>query len=85
LINRERVVDLISPEDLLNAAKQFERLDLPINLCTFKSGVIALQLKSETEQTIAEETSKCVDKLGGTNSSLLSKELGISVVMAMER
>lgn len=54
-------------------------------MSTFKSGLVALQLRSTSNQTIANETMKCVDKLGSANPSLLSKELNVSVVMAMER
>lgn len=87
-INRLKQLEsksLISPEDLLNACKRFEKLDLSISLINYKSGVIALQLKSKDNQTIAEETSATVGKIGSANPDLLSKELGISAVMAMER
>jgi len=84
-VNRLRNVELISPEDLLNSCKRFEDLDLPISLTTFDSGVIALQLKSKDDHVIGNETMECVGKMGSANPSLLSKELGISVVMAMER
>jgi hypothetical protein len=84
-LNQLQNTQLISPEDLLNSCKRFEDLDLPISLVNFKSGVIALQLRSKDSQAIGDETSECVGKLGSANPSLLSKELGISSVMAMER
>lgn len=84
-LNRLRNVDLISPEDMLNSCKHFNELKLPISILTFDSGLIALQLRSTNNQEIADETMRCVDKLGSANPSLLSKELNISAVMAMER
>ena len=35
---------LISPEDLYRACTLFEELDLPVMLCRFASGVLAIQL-----------------------------------------
>ena len=35
---------LISPEDLFRACTLFEELDLPVMLCRFASGVLAIQL-----------------------------------------
>ncbi|KAI6176882.1 Vacuolar protein-sorting-associated protein 36 [Aphelenchoides bicaudatus] len=83
-LNRLQNTPLISPDDLINACKRFDDLDLPISLTSYKSGVVALQLRSKDNQAIADETSECVGKMGTANPSLLSKELGISAVMAME-
>lgn len=47
--------------------------------------LIVLKLRSADDQAIANDTMNHVDKLGSANPSLLSKELNISVVMAMER
>lgn len=81
-----RNVDLISPEDLLNSVKHFDDLNLPITMQTSEATqLIVLKLRSADDQAIANDTMNHVDKLGSANPSLLSKELNISVVMAMER
>jgi ESCRT-II complex subunit VPS36 len=84
-VNRLHNFDLISPEDLLNACKCLDNLSLPICMITYKSGLVALQLRSKDDETIAEDIVQCVNKLGSANPSLLSRELNISVVLAMER
>lgn len=51
-VNRARGLELLSPEDLLNASRQLASLDLPIVLRVFDSGVMVLQARSHDDNTI---------------------------------
>uniref|UniRef100_A0A8C1GEK5 Vacuolar protein-sorting-associated protein 36 n=1 Tax=Cyprinus carpio TaxID=7962 RepID=A0A8C1GEK5_CYPCA len=50
LVNRARGMELLSPEDLVNACKMFESLKLPLRLRVFDSGVMVVQLQSHSEE-----------------------------------
>ncbi|CAG00472.1 unnamed protein product, partial [Tetraodon nigroviridis] len=50
LVNRARGMELLSPEDLVNACKMFELLKLPLRLRVFDSGVMVVQLQSHSEE-----------------------------------
>lgn len=52
-VNRARGLELLSPEDLLNAC---HALDGPIKLRTFPSGAMVLQLETHNDETVSEET-----------------------------
>lgn len=56
-VNRARGLELISPEDLLNAC---QALDGPIKLRTFPSGAMVLQLESHSDEMVSEETYEAV-------------------------
>lgn len=53
-VNRARGLELLSPEDVLNASRQLAPLGLPIILRTFDSGAMVLQLASHSEAAIVE-------------------------------
>ncbi|XP_015915804.1 vacuolar protein-sorting-associated protein 36 [Parasteatoda tepidariorum] len=84
-VNRARGVELISPEDLLNACLMLDKLKLPIQLHQFDSGVMVLRLES---YDTASEALKAVDILS-EKGSLTADELSIiskaTVVIAKER
>lgn len=52
-VNRARGLELLSPEDLLNAC---HALDGPIKLRTFPSGAMVLQLESHSDEAVSTET-----------------------------
>lgn len=52
-VNRARGLELLSPQDLLNAC---QALDGPIKLRTFPSGAMVLQLESHSDEMISQET-----------------------------
>ncbi|KAK5644227.1 hypothetical protein RI129_008072 [Pyrocoelia pectoralis] len=84
-VNRARGLELLSPEDLLNACRLMESLDLPLKLYRFDSGVIILQLVSMSEESIAESTAEMLNEKGSLSSEELARLLGISVLLAKER
>lgn len=53
-VNRARGMELLSPEDLLNASRQLDPLGLPIVLRIFDSGVMVLQLRTHNDIAITE-------------------------------
>lgn len=59
-VNRARSLELLSPEDLLNACKIMESLDLPVKLYQFSSGLMVLQLSSLDTDAVAENTALLV-------------------------
>lgn len=52
IYNRARVTELISPDDLLEAAKLLQRLRLGCALRTFPSGLMVIQLDSFSEDAV---------------------------------
>lgn len=59
-INRARGLELLSPEDLLNACRLMESLGLPLKLYEFDSGVKVLQLESLRDENVADNTLELV-------------------------
>lgn len=53
-VNRARGLELLSPEDLLNASRLLAPLGLPIVLRVFDSGVMVLQAKSHDDNAAIE-------------------------------
>ncbi|KAG5885904.1 hypothetical protein JTB14_012151 [Gonioctena quinquepunctata] len=84
-VNRARSLELLSPDDILNACKAMESLDLPLKLYRFSSGVMVLQLSSLDSASVAEATSILVEDKGSLSSEELAQSLGISLTLAKER
>ncbi|CAD5218891.1 unnamed protein product [Bursaphelenchus okinawaensis] len=86
-INRARGTKLISPEDLLRAARLFESQGLPIRLHSFPSGVEVIQMinKSTNDPKTIDETYENVKLNGTLDKAQFAQLLGISVVLANER
>lgn len=59
-INRARGLELLSPEDLLNASRLMETVNLPLKLFEFDSGVKVLQLEALRNENVAESTLELV-------------------------
>ena len=87
-VNRARGLELVSPEDLLNACKSFPS-SLPLELHTFpKSGVIAIRsTDSETGVKAVKATEEALNAKVevGLTAEELARSAGISVVLAKER
>ncbi|OZC09585.1 EAP30/Vps36 family protein [Onchocerca flexuosa] len=84
-VNRARGLELLSPEDILNACQMLEQINLPISLNRFESGVIVVQLKEMSVETTVESTAELVTAMGTCNATKLAKCLGITVILAKER
>lgn len=81
-VNRARGLELLSPEDLLNAC---QALNGPIKLRKFPSGAIVLQLESHDDQVVAEETAQEVEKSKSMTVEELARILEISILLSQER
>lgn len=84
-VNRARGLELISPEDLLNASRQLAPLALPVVLRIFDSGVMVLQARSLEDDTIAGVIADLIKEKGSLTAEELAQSGGISVLLARER
>lgn len=84
-INRARGLELLSPEDLLNACKLMETLQLPLKLQVFASGVTVLKLATENDEKTSVETRQMVDEHGSLSAEQLSPLVHIPIILAKER
>ncbi|XP_063708067.1 vacuolar protein-sorting-associated protein 36 [Culicoides brevitarsis] len=81
-VNRARGLELLSPEDLLNACKIMSG---PVKLRTFPSGSMVLQLDSHDDELVATETRDTVEERESISVEELAKLVKISVILAQER
>lgn len=59
-VNRARGLELLSPEDLLNACRQLSLLNLPIVLRIFDNGVMVLQTQTHNDLEVADAIAELV-------------------------
>ncbi|KAB5543585.1 hypothetical protein PHYPO_G00080930 [Pangasianodon hypophthalmus] len=85
LVNRARGMELLSPEDMVNACKLFESLKLPLRLRVFDSGVMVVQLQSHSEEEMIASAIDNVSEKGSLTAEEFAKLLGLSVLLAKER
>ncbi|XP_012278337.1 vacuolar protein-sorting-associated protein 36 [Orussus abietinus] len=84
-VNRARGMELLSPEDLLNACRQLAPLDLPIVLRVFDSGVMVLQARSHDDSVVIESVAELLREKGSITAEELAQSAGISILLARER
>uniref|UniRef100_H2YLK5 Vacuolar protein-sorting-associated protein 36 n=1 Tax=Ciona savignyi TaxID=51511 RepID=H2YLK5_CIOSA len=84
-INRARGMELLSPEDLLNACRVLSHLNLSIKLRQFDTGVMVLQLDSHSDETVVKQTTELVTDSNSLSSEELASLVDISVLLAKER
>ncbi|XP_064636795.1 vacuolar protein-sorting-associated protein 36-like [Lineus longissimus] len=84
-VNRARGMELLSPEDLVNACQQLEQLKGPIRLRVFDSGVMVLQLQTHSEEEVIKTTTTCVEQNQSVTAEELAQVIGLSVILAKER
>ncbi|XP_072040761.1 vacuolar protein-sorting-associated protein 36-like [Amphiura filiformis] len=84
-INRARGMELLSPDDLVDACRQFERLKLPLRLREFSSGVMVVELLSRGEEEAIKHIAVLLTEKGSLTADELSQNIGISVTLAKAR
>ncbi|KAF3423327.1 hypothetical protein E2986_10732 [Frieseomelitta varia] len=84
-VNRARGLELLSPEDLLNASRQLASLSLPIVLRVFDSGVMVLQSRSHDDNAIVDVIAELIKERGSLTAEEFAQSEGISVLLARER
>uniref|UniRef100_A0A670Y812 Vacuolar protein-sorting-associated protein 36 n=1 Tax=Pseudonaja textilis TaxID=8673 RepID=A0A670Y812_PSETE len=85
LVNRARGLELLSPEDLVNACKMLESLKLPLRLRIFDSGVMVIELLSHNEEEMVASALETVSEKGSLTAEEFAKLVGMSVLLAKER
>ncbi|XP_018411964.1 PREDICTED: vacuolar protein-sorting-associated protein 36 isoform X2 [Nanorana parkeri] len=85
LVNRARGMELLSPEDLVNACRMFESLKLPVRLRIFDSGVMVIEHQSHNEEEMVAAALETVSEKGSLTSEEFAKIVGMSVLLAKER
>ena len=89
-VNRARGMELLSPEDLLGACKTLgskhpDSAGINLRLHTFDSGVSVLRLTSHSQEALIESTKEMLETKTSLTADELSRQLGISVILAKER
>ncbi|KAF8560844.1 hypothetical protein P879_04637 [Paragonimus westermani] len=84
-INRARGMQLISPDDLLQACELLERERLPLRLKRFPSGLLVLHLASENESNTLQITAELVTKRGSLTADELARTAKLLPLLARER
>lgn len=85
MLNRARGLELLSPEDLMNACRMFESMKLPVRMKTYESGVSVIQLESHSEEKMVTQTISLVEDSESLSAQQLANLLQISVFLAKER
>jgi ESCRT-II complex subunit VPS36 len=84
LFNRARGTELISPEDLVAACQELERLRLPMARRKLPSGVVVLQLASHSDERMAEQILELISSKGPVTAVELSQHFKISMSLAKQ-
>nr|CAB3267639.1 vacuolar protein-sorting-associated protein 36-like [Phallusia mammillata] len=84
-INRARGMELLSPEDLLNACRMLDNLKLHMKLREFETGVLVLQLDSHSDEKVISQTTELVDDSKSLSAQELANLVSVSVLLAKER
>lgn len=84
--NRARGLDLVSPDDIRNACKQFDYLpESKLKLVQYKSGLLVLQNQFCDNEQILDKTIKLVEQAECLTPLQLASRLSISVQLARQR
>lgn len=84
--NRARGMDLVSPDDILNACKQMQNLpELQLKLLQYKSGLYVIQKQSCDNEDLLNKTVELVEKEECLSPLQLSARLFIPVQLARQR
>jgi len=85
--NRARGTDLVSPQDLVQAAELLQGLNLGLHVSRLPSGVLVLQVDdfdpAQMNARIADIAASAAGG-GGLHSMALARELNVSAVLARE-
>lgn len=81
-VNRSRGLELLSPEDMLNACQQMSG---PIKLRRFPTGTMVLQLESHDDSVVAREVAELVKERKSMSYEELARHMSISIVLAQAR
>lgn len=83
--NRARGMELVSPEDLINAANMFSAVNIPLRLRSFDSGVLVIQVLSHNDEEVIRTTRQMLDEKSSLTAEELAHLAKVSVMLARER
>lgn len=84
MYTRARGTDLVSPDDLLNACRQFEALGLPYRLRAFPNGVLALEHVTQSDDARNDAVLELARLHGHVSASAYAALKGVSLMVAEE-
>eukprot|EP01095_Lingulamoeba_sp_RSL-Kostka_P018282 TRINITY_DN996_c1_g1_i2.p1 TRINITY_DN996_c1_g1~~TRINITY_DN996_c1_g1_i2.p1 ORF type:complete len:214 (+),score=78.69 TRINITY_DN996_c1_g1_i2:562-1203(+) len=85
LFNRARGTALISPDDLFKACQNLDKLELPVRMRFFESGVIVLQTVDHSDDAFGEKVISYIDKNGPASILDIAQGFSISITLAQEQ
>jgi EAP30/Vps36 family len=85
LFNRARGTEMISPDDLMKACAQFERLNLPMRLRTFATGVSVVQSAAHSDESVARDLSALIKRDGPITPYDVATRKKIPLPLAQEQ
>ena len=84
MYNRARGTDLVSPDDVLAACRQLERLRLGMKLRLFNTGVMVVQSDSHDPKAVVKRLLALLHKRGYVDAAYLASTWRVSVPVAEE-
>lgn len=84
--NRARGMDLVSPDDILQACRHLEELsEAQLKLMRYKSGLLVVQNQACDNEELLNRTVQFVEQAGHLSPLQLSARLSVSVQLARQR
>ncbi|KAK4306004.1 hypothetical protein Pmani_022149 [Petrolisthes manimaculis] len=86
-INRARGLQLLSPEDVMNACQVMKQSNQSIHLHTFESGVQVVQSVGLDQEKVMKDTVEALQRYEtlGMSAGDLARECGLPLLLAQER
>ena len=88
IFNRARGIELVSPEDLIEAANLFPRMGINMHLREFESGTLAIQSSEHSDEALYEKLQAMTRGSGGNVVGIgpddVAADLDIPFILARE-
>lgn len=84
IYNRARRSDLVSPEDLMTACQLLEKLQLPVRLFRFDSGVLVVRSVDMDDAVVSKHIAQLITENGPLTALDISRLRNVSLALARE-
>jgi len=84
-VNRARGLELVSPDDILLAARALKDTHIPMRLHQFESGVLVLMTSNNSEEEIRQDLMNQLESVGSFTAEEMSRQMSVSVILSRER
>ena len=84
IYNRARRADLVSPEDLMTACQLLEKLQLPVRLHRFDSGVLVVRSVAMDDAVVSKQLARLITENGPLTALDISRLRNVSLALARE-